>query len=393
MSDVQENIKYMWDDPHYSLRKNSRRGNSIDQNKFNFVLAMLQENLQHVRHVENERITYHGFFAAMVAGALALIAGMADKESLIDLFISICICFLLMVLGYITLQLCGRWSNAFERHLEYAKGCYYFLHKTLFGEKNYSAKDLKYEEMQEALKIEAYYDNEGTAEPELKLHCMPLYCFRIRNPVLPENMAALFRKNAERTKVLFRTFDHATIFILRVVIFFLVYELFSVLCEEDASLIPYLYNDGCRAAVYFLISVGCAIVLVCVVKKISVLIATIWKRKQLSKKTGIELNIGISKGAKAVLFVIVTVLLSMVFRIHMDHIMNGVDFFYRNTLELAFLHPDHFYKILLNGSWAIIAAIICKYFAICVERWVADIYNDDNRKKREENDHDTTHSS
>ena len=193
--------------------------------------------------------------------------------------------------------------------------------------------------------------------------------------------------------MLFRTFDHATIFILRVVIFFLVYELFSVLCEEDASLIPYLYNDGCRAAVYFLISVGCAIVLVCVVKKISVLIATIWKRKQLSKKTGIELNIGISKGAKAVLFVIVTVLLSMVFRIHMDHIMNGVDFFYRNTLELAFLHPDHFYKILLNGSWAIIAAIICKYFAICVERWVADIYNDDNRKKREENDHDTTHSS
>lgn len=55
--------------------------------------------------------------------------------------------------------------------------------------------------------------------------------------------------------------------------------------------------------------------------------------------------------------------------------------------------PDHFYKILLNGSWAIIAAIICKYFAICVERWVADIYNDDNRKKREENDNDTTHSS
>ena len=50
-----------------------------------------------------------------------------------------------------------------------------------------SAKDLKYEEMQEALKIEAYYDNEGTAEPELKLHCMQLYCFRIRNPALQEN--------------------------------------------------------------------------------------------------------------------------------------------------------------------------------------------------------------
>ena len=189
--------------------------------------------------------------------------------------------------------------------------------------------------------------------------------------------------------MLFRTFDHATIFILRVVIFFLVYELFSVLCEEDASLIPYLYNDGCRAAVYFLISMGCAIILVCVARKI----AALWKRKQLSKKTGIELNIGISKGAKAVLSVIVTVLLSIVLWIHMDHIMNSVDFFYRNMLELDFLHPDHFYKILLNGSWAIIAAIICKYFAICVERWVADIYNDDNRKKREENDHDTTHSS
>ena len=110
----------------------------------------------------------------------------------------------------------------------------------------------------------------------------------------------------------------------------------------------------------------------------------------MSKKTGIELRVRISKGAKSVLSAIITVLLSIIFWIHMEHIMNSVDFFYRNTLELAFLNPDHFYK---NGSWAIIAAIICKYFAIRVERWVADIYNDDNRKKREENDNDTTHSS
>ncbi len=56
-------------------------------------------------------------------------------------------------------------------------------------------------------------------------------------------------------------------------------------------------------------------------------IAVFWKRKQLSKKTGIELNIEISKGAKAVLSVIMTALLSVVVWIHMDHIMNGVDFF------------------------------------------------------------------
>ena len=73
--------KYMWDDQAYSLWTNVSDDREIDSYKCTFVLAMLQENLQHARHVENERITYHGFFAAMVAGALALIAGMADKEN------------------------------------------------------------------------------------------------------------------------------------------------------------------------------------------------------------------------------------------------------------------------------------------------------------------------
>ena len=81
--------------------------------------------------------------------------------------------------------------------------------------------------------IERYYDNDGTAESELKLHCMPLYCFRIRNPVSPENLQVLFQKNTERTKSLFRTFDDATIFILRIVMFFLVYKLFLSYVKKE----------------------------------------------------------------------------------------------------------------------------------------------------------------
>ena len=46
--------KYMWDDQAYSLWTNVSDDREIDSYKCTFVLAMLQENLQHARHVENE---------------------------------------------------------------------------------------------------------------------------------------------------------------------------------------------------------------------------------------------------------------------------------------------------------------------------------------------------
>lgn len=364
--------KYMWDDEYYSLWKYNVKDSVIDSYKYNFVLSMLQENLQHARHVENERITYHAFFAALVAGTLALIAGLCNTSELVNLFISICICFFLIVLSYITLQLCGRWSNAFERHLEYAKGCYYFLHKTLFGDRNsLSGSDTECKDLQEALKIEKYYDNAGKAESELKLHSMPLYCFRIRNPILSEDLENMFKKNAVRTKVLFRAFDHATIFVLRVVIFFLTYKFFCQLCESQSSIIPYLYNNGYRCVVYLLVSIGCAIVLKQLIEKIVIP----WIMNRMKKKKGAIGDEG--KHVKAKGFIIL-ILLSAVLWIYMDAIMNAVNSLYMNKLELEFLKLDNFYKLALNASWAMVVATVCKDIAIFVERKVANHYNDDS---------------
>lgn len=185
---------------------------------------------------------FHGFFAAMIAGALALIAGIVDKENILNLLISIGICFLLMFLGYITMKLRLRWSNAFDRHMEYAKGCYYFLHKTLFGGKKSASRKLKYKDLQEALKIEKRYNNDKSMKAKIKLDSMLLYCFNIRNSASPENNRNIFQGNTKRTKVLFQAFDNATILILRFVIFFLAYKFFSV-TYETSSLSNMLYHE------------------------------------------------------------------------------------------------------------------------------------------------------
>ena len=50
-----------------------QKGAGIDPEKYDFIRSCMQENLQHARHVENERISFHGFYAALSAGALAFI--------------------------------------------------------------------------------------------------------------------------------------------------------------------------------------------------------------------------------------------------------------------------------------------------------------------------------
>ena len=363
-----ENPKYMWDDEQYTLCKDGIVSKGIDSDKYHFVLSMLQENLQHARHVENERITYHAFFAALAVGALAFISGTmnnsADNVSLINLCISIFVCFILIILGYITLQLCERWTNAFERHLEYAKGCYYFLHKTLFEHSDSEKKAEIYEKLQETIKIEKYYgEDHGIPESKLKLFCMPLYCFRIRHPVLSSTYEKLFGKNVSRTKVLFRSFDNVTIFILRIALFLLTYKLFHELCQTKSSIIPYLY-DGCRDAVYLMISVGCSVASVYIIDRIIFFIKIAIHKGNVKKKTD-----------KWVLITAMSILTLILF-IFMEFIIDRANELYKNGLKLNFLNEDNFYPLLLNVSWAIIAAIVCKYIAIKAERFIANIYDD-----------------
>ena len=185
--------QYMW-----SKDIDLRSSTNIDDQKYNFICSMLQENLQHARHVENERITYHGFFIALVAGVFAFIIKTGEFSTLaegdgnhklsllflIPLIISLLLCIILIILGMLTLQLCERWSNAFDRHLEYAKGCYYILHKALF--KN-TGKDVTHTDLIERLEVEPTPIVLRAEEP-LRIDVLPLYCFRIKNPSTAERL-------------------------------------------------------------------------------------------------------------------------------------------------------------------------------------------------------------
>ncbi len=47
-------------------------GRELTEEQAEFITACMSENLEHARHVENERLTFNSIFLALVAGAMAL---------------------------------------------------------------------------------------------------------------------------------------------------------------------------------------------------------------------------------------------------------------------------------------------------------------------------------
>ena len=43
-------------------------GKDLDENQVSFLSQCMTENLEHARHVENERLTFNSIFLALVAG-------------------------------------------------------------------------------------------------------------------------------------------------------------------------------------------------------------------------------------------------------------------------------------------------------------------------------------
>ena len=76
-----------------------------------FLLACFQQNLDHMRHVENERIT---FFSLYLVG-VGMILGVAVDETLSPIF-SISATLLLLAMGAISTALLRRWNQIFTCH-------------------------------------------------------------------------------------------------------------------------------------------------------------------------------------------------------------------------------------------------------------------------------------
>ena len=154
-------------------------GKDLDEKQVSFLSQCMTENLEHARHVENERLTFNSIFLALVAGALAF------ANSLPSL-IAFGIYFFLTLAGFLSMVLTVRWNNAFDRHLFYAQKCYKLLHINLFGK--------------------VLQKNEDCETPESieYLNELPMYCFRINDPVPYTKLGEILYK--PRTRHLYIAF-------------------------------------------------------------------------------------------------------------------------------------------------------------------------------------------
>ena len=196
---------YLWELTH---------GEDYDESQESFIQTVMQENLNHARHVENERMSLLVGIAALVAGVLAVGGGMLtsamEKASDRDILVSALeFATILLILGVtlLVLVLCKRlntrWNMTFDRHMFYARSCYYLLHRSNFELNDRGLKDdphlmpadltvtetedeeLKYEVTKRAFQ-EDFKLKEGQSTAELET--MPLYCFGINKRVDRHNV-------------------------------------------------------------------------------------------------------------------------------------------------------------------------------------------------------------
>lgn len=133
-------------------------GKELNQEQMAFISQCLSENLEHARHVENERLTFNSIFLALAAGALAFAGAFTS-------WVAFAIYFCLAIAGFLSMLLTARWNNAFSRHLFYAQECYKLIHTQLFGNGDEGSK------------------NDSNSESLNGLNDLPIYCFKIHRPI------------------------------------------------------------------------------------------------------------------------------------------------------------------------------------------------------------------
>ena len=162
---------------------NRLAGKRLTPEQVSLISQCMTENLEHCRHVENEKMTFSSIFLAALVGIMAFTEsdGTPAREGAL-LVIYICLLFLLLVAYWLT----ARWNRAFERHLFYATKCYDLLHRDSMGKRKTKTEE-------EELLTEFHSD----------LNEFPFYCFRIRDS---ERKFSWQIYRGIRTKTLYKAF-------------------------------------------------------------------------------------------------------------------------------------------------------------------------------------------
>lgn len=106
----------------------------MDSEKCDFFKTMMQENLSHARHVENERMSLAMGMTVLVSGSWAISGdaiadGMAGGacEKWEQIFSALVVCIIVLIVLFFAISLNGRWNKVFSNHWNSAKKCYTLL--------------------------------------------------------------------------------------------------------------------------------------------------------------------------------------------------------------------------------------------------------------------------
>ena len=98
--------------------------NQDDANNINnqaMLLECFHENLNHARHVENERMMFITLFSALVGGAFGMLSNIESP------IVNITVLIMLLMLNTVCMAMTERWGDVFEAHMLTAKRLYLLL--------------------------------------------------------------------------------------------------------------------------------------------------------------------------------------------------------------------------------------------------------------------------
>ncbi|MBR3053538.1 MAG: hypothetical protein IKG59_05335 [Firmicutes bacterium] len=199
MKEIKKTNRTLWQRASFDpeAAKNGIIPKELDPDQKEFLYNMMDENLDHARHIENERITFNSIYIALAAGVMAFISTIPEYNIKMGIIV------LLFAMGVIAMLLTYRWNSAFKRQTYYAKKCYIMLHRAIFP------KGPEEEYRDEAPSKANHNGGDLADEDELLpgLTEAPAYCFSPKDPVTQEsNYFARWAHNKMKTQKLFLMF-------------------------------------------------------------------------------------------------------------------------------------------------------------------------------------------
>lgn len=179
------------------------KNGSLTDEQIHFLYENMNNNLDHARHIEGERLSFNSIFLTVAGAVLAFVKDFTSPVAAL-LF------FAVAVEGAVSMTLTKNWGNAFDHHWYYAAGCYRVLHHALIEREGKEAPDHELSDAEIDAELEKLYGGEvdrnfaefGEYQIEhvagLDVH--PLFCFRIAKPFSKNPLMRI------RTKTLYAIF-------------------------------------------------------------------------------------------------------------------------------------------------------------------------------------------